>query len=584
VPKTDLEQHITSEVAPKELVKYAEAEQPISLKEAFPGREDIQNSLKATGIAKTIDSNGEEMFYAADIDEDGRVLTMAAAVKRTPVRADLYLQDGVPDLNKAKDLTRNKKIALFREIAKKEGIINNAIKKKASLVSQDGNFQVRAARQGKRPRDAVADDLLTLLKFWAENVNASMEASAITGSRGLGQIIRRGARQALIEGDLFLRAEWRKVKVPQLNNKRYNLPMVLNAMPSDEVVIKEELSGIVELFVWKPDGKKIQDLLSNKDPLVKKIIKETFSPEVLNDLRKKREHVLDPRLLVHIKHAGLDTEPYGESDVEATLTDLAYARALKSLDFVTIDSLVNRMLIVKIGDPNPDSLFHNQATIQKRVNVFNNLISTVGPNMLIVWAGHDIDKLDIGAHDSLLETDTRHQLAQQSIKLSAGVPESVLTGNAEGGNAVAWAGFISLAALAAELQGEWTQALSQVAIRIASENKFDDVNVIWKFSNALLADREANSKVFLSAFDRGSISRRTLVEELGKDYDVERLRKRQELDDGDEELFVPPVMNQNPDGSPGIDPNKQPGRPSKTEDPDKLGPDRDRENKNLQGQ
>jgi len=578
VEKVD-EQAIIDEVAPPELKRFANADQPLSLEEVFPNREGLRNSIKTKGIGMIPGTNGDDVFVAADLDADGKVVALAAAVKRAPVRADKYLQDSVPDLNKTKDLTRNKKIALFREVAKKEGIINNAIHKKASLVSQDGHFKVRAAKQGKRPRQAVADDLLTLLTFWQENVNTSDEMSSITGSRGLKQLIRRGARQAMIEGDIFIRTKWDKTKVGTLQNKSFNLPMVMNAMPSDEIEVVEELLGIAELYNWVPNSKKIRAILNSKDPAVKKVIKETFSPEVLNDLKKKRKHTLDPRLLVHIKHGGVDTEPYGSSDIEATLTDLAYARSLKALDFVTIDSLINRMLIIKIGDENPGSAFHNQATVQKRVNVFNNLISEVGPNMLVVWAGHDIDKLDVGAHDKLLETDGRHQIAQQSIKLSAGVPDAILTGNADGGNAVAWAGFISLAALAAELQEEWSQALTQLAARIAEQNGFDDVNVIWEFSQALLADKEANSKVFISAFERGALSRRTLSEELGKDYDVERRRKLEEKEDGDEELFVPIVMN--PGGNQGVAPGAQPGRPNDSENPGKLGPERDRERKKL---
>ena len=575
----NLEQSIINDVAPTELKKYAEGDTPLSLEEVFPNREALQISIREKGVGKITGKDGNDVFIAADLDSQGRVVALAAAIKRAPTRADLYLQDSVPDLNKTKDLKRNKKIALFREIAKKEGIINNAIKKKASLVSQAGSFKVRAAKQGRRPREAVAEDLLTLLTFWQENVNTSDEMSAITGSRGLRQLIRRGARQAMVEGDVFLRTKWVKIKVPTLGNKSFNLPIVINAMPSDEIEVVPELLGIAELYNWIPDSKKISAITNAKDPVVKKVISETFSKEVLNDLKKKRKHTLDPRLLIHIKHGGVDTEPYGESDVEATLTDLAYARSLKALDFVTIDSLINRMLIIKIGDENPDSAFHNQATVQKRVNVFNNLISEVGPNMLVVWAGHDIDKLDVGAHDKLLETDGRHQIAQQSIKLSAGVPEAVLTGNAEGGNAVAWAGFISLAALAAELQEEWSQALSQLGMRIALDNNFEDVDVIWEFSQALLADKEANAKVFISAYERGAISRRTLSEELGKNYDVERLRKRLEKDDGDDELFVPIIMN--PGGNQGIAPGDQPGRPSDSGNPDSIGPERDRENRTV---
>ena len=278
----ELKKILVEEIAPTELKKFAESETPLSLGEVFPGQTSLQNSLKERGIAKTRTKSGEDLFIAADIDADGKVLAMAAAVSRVPIRADKYLQDNVPDLKKTKDLTRNKKIELFREIAKKDGIMNNAIKKKAALVSQDGEFKIRSARQGKRPRITVANELLTLLTFWQESVNSVDEGAAITGSRGLTQLIRRGTRQAMIEGDTFLRTEWKKVKVPQLDNKIFKLPMVMQALPSDEIVIHEELLGIAELFVWKPSGEKIRALTTPRDPQVKKIISESFSSEVLN--------------------------------------------------------------------------------------------------------------------------------------------------------------------------------------------------------------------------------------------------------------------------------------------------------------
>ena len=232
----DLEQKIIDDIVPIELKTYAESTEPLTLEEVFPGQAGVQTSLRERGIAKTQTRNGQDLFISADLDSEGRVVAMAAAVSRTPTRADKYLRDSVPDLSKTKDLTREKKIELFREIAKKEGILNNAIKKKASLVSQDGEFKVRSARQGKRPKDTVANELLTLLTFWQENVNSVDDGAAITGSRGLKQLIRRGTRQAMIEGDAFLRTEWVKVKVPQLSNKPFKLPMVLQALPADEII------------------------------------------------------------------------------------------------------------------------------------------------------------------------------------------------------------------------------------------------------------------------------------------------------------------------------------------------------------
>ena len=114
--KDEVTQNLVDEIAPTELKTFADAEQLLTLEEIFPGQAAIQTSLKEKGIARTSTKNGQEMFIAADLDSDGRVVAMAAAISRTPTRADKYLQDSVQDLSKTKDMSRYKTIALCREI------------------------------------------------------------------------------------------------------------------------------------------------------------------------------------------------------------------------------------------------------------------------------------------------------------------------------------------------------------------------------------------------------------------------------------------------------------------------------------
>ena len=116
-------------------------------------------------------------------------------------------------------------------------------------------------------------------------------------------------------------------------------------------------------------------------------------------------------------------------------------------------------------------------------------------------------------------------------------------------------------------------------MRIAEENNFKDVDLIWEFSHKLLADREANAKIMLQAYQFGLISVSTLLEELGKDFNAELNNKIEEQEKDLLQYFVPLNLTNNPSGITGPDIEDQPGRPSRTEDPDKLGPDRDREDK-----
>lgn len=503
------------------------------------------------------------------------VMAIAAAVSRTPSNSEDWLKENVPDFEtvsgNVNDFgTRQQRLQLFHKISRSEGLVNNAIKKTASLVAQDGSFKIRFVKQGKRPTKVVADELLKILSFWQENVNSADLQATITGSRGIRQIVRRGARQSLIEGDLFLRQSWDKTDIPILG-KTYSLPMLLQAMPSQDIYIPKELGAGVELIYWKPSRSVITSL-NSADPNIRKVMQKALSPKVISELKKKGMYLLDPALITHVKHAGTDTDIFGQSMIEPAMTDLSYSRSLKMLDFVTISSLINRMLIIKIGDPNKESDYHNLAVAQQRVNVFRRLITgDVGPNMMIVWAGHDIEKLDVGAHDAILQTDGRHNIARDGLKASLGVPDSVLMGSVEGGaKGAGWLGFIALSTVAEELREEFSQIITQLGNRIAIENNFDQVDLVWEFNKSLLADKEANSKVMIQAYDRGLISRRTTLEELDKDFDAEKIRKQDEDEAGDEELFHPPPPAQlkgGPGGNQGSAPASRPGRPAKKGNP-----------------
>lgn len=545
------------------------------LDEIFPGKSlsDLRHNLLTNGITHYGDSK-----ISADFDLDGNVMAIAAAVPRRPVDSEQWLKTNVPDFSTFGGGSndpgiRKQRIDLFYKISRQEGIVNNAIKKTASLVSQDGSFKVRYAKQGKRPQKTVTDELLQVLTFWQENVNSSDLQAVITGSRGIRQIVRRGSRQAMIEGDLFVRQMWENVDIP-IRGQSYSLPMLMQAIPSADIFVPKELGAGMELFYWKPSGDVIANIKS-KDPNIKKVMDKMLSSKVKAELIKNGMVLLDPALLTHIKHGGTDTDVFGQSMIEPALTDLAYSRSLKMLDFVTIGSLINRMLIIKIGDKDPTSDYHNLAVAQARVNTFRRLITgDVGPNMMIVWAGHDLEKLDVSAHDAILDTDGRHNLAKDGLKMALGVPDSVLLGSVEGGSRGAgWLGFIALSTVAEELRMEFAQVITQLGNRIAMENGFDQVDLTWEFNQSLLADKEANSKVMLQAFDRGLLSRRSTLEELDKNYDAERIRKEEELEIGDAELFSPPpVPTGGPGGNQGTAPAAQPGRPPAKGNPKVIAP------------
>lgn len=577
---------------PEGLVRFADNPGSRTLEELFPGE-------SYSGIRTSLKDKGEASYrgtkIVADFDTAGKVITMAAAVPRLPPTSEDYLLENVPDFARLSIFyninadfgLRRQRLALFRQIAATEGMINNAIKKTTSLIAQDGSFKIRYAKQGKRPKDAVMNELSIVLKYWTENINADDLYGIITGSSGLKQVIRRGARQAMIEGDLFLRQVWMDTTIPVLGeNKSYTMPLTLQAIPSSDIYVPPPLYGTgLEIFYWRPQPRVLMTILNPRsmgtfvpDDEIKQVITKVVTTKVREQLLKYNMVRLEPKLLTHIKHSNTDTDVFGQSVIEPAITDLAYARALKALDFVTIESLINRLTIIKIGDANPDSDYHNIAVAQQRVNTFRKLLdpSIIGPNMMVVWAGHDVETVDISAHETLLDTTDRHKFAMDSLKMALGVPDSILIGEVSaGGKGAGWAGFIALDGVAEELRDEWTQTITHLGRRIALENGFDDVDLVYEFHKNLLVDKEANAKIMVQAYDRGLLSKRSMLEELDKDFDGEKLRRQEEKTDKDDDLFVPPPnLKGGPGGIQGATPGSTPGRPTKSLTT-KIGPDRD---------
>jgi hypothetical protein len=195
-----------------------------------------------------------------------------------------------------------------------------------------------------------------------------------------------------------------------------------------------------------------------------------------------------------------------------------------------------------------------------------------------------VDKIDMGAHDTLLDTQSRHELAKKGIKDSLGVPDSILTGSIEGSaRGAGWLGFIALSTVVEELKDEFAQNLTQLALKVAEENGYDQVDLKWRFNGSLIPDKEANAKIILQAYDRGLISRHTILAELGQDYSTERLNKGDEKETKDDELFkAPEIPKGGPGGNQGTNPASAPGRPPRKGNPKSLGPERQVKDKPVQ--
>jgi hypothetical protein len=562
-----------------------EMRRPATLDELLPGavNEAKREALKTRGW---YESNGTR--YGAFVNAEGLVAT-AAKVSRTPTISSFdYLKD-IKDFKEVSGSKRSDQIALLYRIYQNEGLINNGVNKSAALVSTDGNFYVRRARQGKRPKSKVRDELAAALNWWKERVNARGLEYAITGARGLQQIMEQGSRQSLIEGSYIGVWHPEKVDIPTLELS-LELPMFIQTFSSQYIEIPEELVSLgLEQFFWVPPRDVINKILNPKDKVVKELIEQSIPQEFLAELKKDRRVTLPRDRVIHIKHRGVEFQSFGESMLTPILPDILYKRSLQNLEFVTIDSLVNRIVIVKVGDPNPDSHYHNIETAQARLETLGRMFDTVDPNMHILWAGHDIEVVEVGAFDKLLDIKPRFDMALERIRLGMGHPKSLLDGTDAGGQI--WAAYEGYRETLRGIVNAWSQAWTALGERIAELNGYDDVELIYVPARAILADQNAGADLTLRGLKAGVVSLHRAVNELGGDYEAERRNRVIEMGldpDSDElppdnQIFAPPLgmpgdTRTDPDGN-VISPDGEPGRPPNSQRED-IAPERDPENRN----
>jgi hypothetical protein len=507
----------------------------------------VRRDLTQTGVAMYRNDKGEEAFLVADFDTGGKVMNIAAAIPRTPGSAYDFMSQ-VQDFQTLQTATQQGRwdaCDLFHKIYRNDGTSNNAINKLAALISPEGAFKVRSVKgQRGKSGDKAAEELESALNWWKDNVNVRGDFSVITGDRGLASFILRGARLALIEGDHISRHVWAKKAVLIPNLKPFTLPMNLQTFSVRNIYVPTGLEGTnFELMYWYPPKRLISELTSPSDPNMKPYFDAMIPADVRSALIADGRYFLDPALMIHIKHRGTGVETFGESILEPTLADIRYKRALDALEITTITNLINRLVIVKVGSDNPDSVYHKQEVSSARLGLLQRLFKNVGPSSTILWGGPDIEVVEIGAHNAILALDDRWKVAERRQLMSLGLPAVLMVGEGSDGKATGFAAALGVAAQLKEMQYQYVQALKTLAEAIALENGYEQVDVVWEFADNVLEDKQAAADMILKMFDRGLASTQTAIEELGFDYGAEQGRQEQDVALGYKpEAFGPPLV------------------------------------------
>ena len=258
------------------------------LEDLFSGdaHTDLRNQIVERGSYKAKGSRKELRMQTRKLDDGRHEIMALAAVSRDPGRADDYLttiadfaQTGVSATTNLQQRVKN-----YREIYKNEGIINNAVNKIAALIGVGGRFKVKKARKGKA-RKAV-EQLQSALDYFVTYVNASADTGVVTSERGMGAVLHTGCRHALVEGDWIARQQWTKVTLSDQGT--FSMPMTLQTISVLNLEPVKELSGLGELWYWKPDSTLLQVLTNkNADKNIQAVVDRLVDKKMLEELKRR---------------------------------------------------------------------------------------------------------------------------------------------------------------------------------------------------------------------------------------------------------------------------------------------------------
>jgi hypothetical protein len=500
--------------------------------------------------------------------EDGRyeVLALAAAT-RDPGKSKDFLESIADFAGTNTDPTQNlqKRVKQNREIYRNEAMINNAVNKGVALFAVGGRYKVRNAKKGKI-RNAE-ERLFGMLNYFTKNVNAATDFGVITSERGIQAVTMIGARHALAEGDWVARQKWTQVKHSSFGTA--SLPMTLQTISIANLEPVKELSGLGELWYWKPDSELLKTItegskLKEVNDVVKKLVDSKMSAE----LKKNKKVLLTPALLCHVKFRGFGNDPVGESMIEPAALAIRYGRALTAADLVSMENVVNRLTIVQVGSADPKSPYSKTDVAAARAALMQSFFEDPSPSMVIVWQGDDVKVEDVGSQRSLLDLADRYKIADDKIKMAVGLPDELLSGKDAAG--ASW--------VLQELANSFTSVFTTLGERIAKENGFEDVDLVWEFDASLKANYKDTRAQNRADYLVGAISLHTLISAAGRDPDAEFILRCQELGlDPTSTLFgdafKPPqgMQGQAKDGVQGMGDGKDPGA-GRTPEDDKSEP------------
>ncbi len=477
--------------------------------------------------------------------------------------SSLLLRD-VKDYNDANLEDRVELVELARKLRSFEGICSTV----ADLLVDFG-----AARGMFRTENV---ELQALLNRWMNFVNSPPVINLkgiVFPVSGLREVSRKIIDDYLTDGDAIFTLFWQNnVKMDiEIDKKGFFLPVSIKLLDTLSLKIDEDLAkfGIERLELKLADEviAKIQDPQDEAS----KFLAKNLPKEWKKFISAGDPIILDPNVTFHIKRNGKDYRPWGESLFTKSFTAIANKRRLQAVDEATIDGLINRFTIFKVGlaDQEKNPAYHIPSAA--RVASLVDTVTSPKRTNAMVWAGPDLEVEDIGPDGKILEFTDKYKQVDLDILRSLHVSPLLIDGASAGQAVRDWAAFLSTEVGLDSIRNKLEQVYTSIGKEIAVTNKMKFEQLEFNFENLLLKDEKRVRNFALKVFELGAISIETFVKIMGYNFESEKILKERELQEGLDKIFVNRTLpfqgNPGDEGASEVV-KKEEGRPPQTTNED----------------
>jgi hypothetical protein len=450
---------------------------------------------------------------------------------------------------------RTKIVVLARKLRSIEGICSTVADLLADFAITKGRFY------------SDNEQLMSLLNSWAELLNSSkisdVQPGIVNPVPGLRTLSRKVFDDYITDGDAIFTVFWQTgVKLNEQDSESYFLPVTSKTLDSLSLEIDLDLAkfGIERLTYTFDDA--VLDKIKKPKTENDKILRKAIPKEWMKFVNKNEPIVLDPQVTFHVKRNAKDYKPWGESLFKKAFSSVASKRRIQAVDEATIDGLINRFTIFKLGLPDKEKNPAYHIPSGARVENLIEILTQPKRTNAVVWPGPDLEIIDFGPDGKILEFDNKYKQADIDILRALRTSPLLIDGGSSGQSVRDWAAFIGTEVGLEPIRDSLAKIFTTIGRDIAIGNKMQYETLFYEFDSQLLKDEKRVRNFALQVRELGGLSAQTFVEVMGYNFERERNLRQKEQDEGIEELFTNP-------NRPGIT-NVKEGRPDITTDDDKT--------------